>query len=44
MGRTECNRAVDVAGQPARLIGQLVAVGITETRTYTLRGELLSNR
>ena len=40
MGRTECNRAVNFAG-PARLIGQLVAVTITETRTFTLRGEVL---
>ncbi len=39
MGRTECNRAVNFAGQP-RLIGQLVDVNITETRTYSLRGEL----
>ena len=40
MGRTECNRAVNLQG-PARLIGQLVDVRITETRTYTLRGEVL---
>ncbi len=40
MGRTECNRAVNFAG-PARLIGQLVDVRITETRTYSLRGEVL---
>jgi tRNA-2-methylthio-N6-dimethylallyladenosine synthase len=43
MGRTECNRVVNFVGQP-QLIGQLLAVDITETRTYTLRGELLSNR
>ena len=40
MGRTECNRAVNFAG-PSRLIGQLVDVRITETRTYTLRGEVV---
>ncbi|MDZ7918838.1 tRNA (N6-isopentenyl adenosine(37)-C2)-methylthiotransferase MiaB [Rhodoferax sp.] len=40
MGRTECNRVVNFAGQP-RLVGQLVDVTITETRSYTLRGEVL---
>jgi len=40
MGRTECNRVVNFAGQP-RLVGQLVDVKITETRSYTLRGEVL---
>jgi tRNA-2-methylthio-N6-dimethylallyladenosine synthase len=40
MGRTECNRAVNFAG-PARLIGQLVDVQVTETRTYSLRGEVV---
>src|SRR3990167_9133746 len=39
MGRTECNRVVNFAGQP-RLVGQLVDVKITETRSYTLRGEV----
>jgi len=38
MGRTECNRVVNFAG-PARLVGQLIDVRITETRTYSLRGE-----
>ena len=38
MGRTECNRVVNFAG-PTRLIGQLVDTRITETRTYTPRGE-----
>ncbi len=42
MGRTECNRVVNFAGQP-RLIGQMVDVLITETRTFTLRGEVLTN-
>jgi tRNA-2-methylthio-N6-dimethylallyladenosine synthase len=41
MGRTECNRVVNFAGQ-ARLVGQLVDVKITETRTYSLRGEVLT--
>jgi tRNA-2-methylthio-N6-dimethylallyladenosine synthase len=40
-GRTECNRVVNFAGQP-RLVGQLVDVTITETRSYTLRGEVLT--
>jgi tRNA-2-methylthio-N6-dimethylallyladenosine synthase len=40
MGRTECNRVVNFIGQP-RLIGQMVDVNITETRTFTLRGEVL---
>jgi tRNA-2-methylthio-N6-dimethylallyladenosine synthase len=39
MGRTECNRVVNFVGSTA-LIGQLVNVKITETRSYTLRGEL----
>ena len=39
MGRTECNRVVNFAGLP-RLAGQMVDVKITETRTYTLRGEV----
>ena len=42
MGRTECNRVVNFIGQP-RLIGQLVNVRITETRAYTLRGEVLTS-
>ena len=41
MGRTECNRVVNFVGQP-RLVGQLVNVRITETRSYTLRGEVLT--
>ena len=39
MGRTECNRVVNFAGPP-HLVGQLIDVNITETRTYTLRGEV----
>jgi tRNA-2-methylthio-N6-dimethylallyladenosine synthase len=42
MGRTECNRVVNFSG-PASLIGQLVDTRITETRTYSLRGEVLSH-
>ena len=41
MGRTECNRVVNFSGN-ARLIGQMADVRITETRTYTLRGEVLT--
>jgi tRNA-2-methylthio-N6-dimethylallyladenosine synthase len=41
MGRTECNRVVNFAGS-ARLVGQLTNVRITETRTYSLRGEVLT--
>ena len=41
MGRTECNRVVNFAGD-ARLVGQLVDVTITETRSYTLRGEVVT--
>jgi tRNA-2-methylthio-N6-dimethylallyladenosine synthase len=41
MGRTECNRVVNFAG-PARMVGQLTDVRITETRTYSLRGEVLT--
>jgi tRNA-2-methylthio-N6-dimethylallyladenosine synthase len=40
MGRTECNRVVNFVGDAA-LIGQMVNVKITETRPYTLRGELV---
>ena len=39
MGRTECNRVVNFVGRP-ELVGQLVDLRITETRSYTLRGEL----
>ncbi len=41
MGRTECNRVVNFVGQPG-LIGQMVDVTITDTRTFTLRGEVLT--
>ncbi|HEY1392384.1 MAG TPA: tRNA (N6-isopentenyl adenosine(37)-C2)-methylthiotransferase MiaB, partial [Methylibium sp.] len=39
MGRTECNRIVNFAGA-ARLIGQMIAVRITEAYPHSLRGEL----
>ena len=41
-GRTECNRAVNFAG-PTRLIGRIVDVRVTDTRTYSLRGEVLTS-
>ena len=41
MGRTECNRVVNFPGHE-RLIGQLIDVKITEARTYTLRGEVVT--
>ena len=41
MGRTECNRVVNFVGLP-RLVGQLVDVRVTETRSYTLRGEVVT--
>jgi tRNA-2-methylthio-N6-dimethylallyladenosine synthase len=41
MGRTECNRVVNFAGAP-RLVGQMVDVTITEAKTYTLRGDVVT--
>jgi len=41
MGRTENNRVVNLPGQP-RLIGQMTDVKITETRTNSLRGEVVT--
>ena len=43
MGRTECNRVVNFAGD-TKWIGQLVETQITETRTYSLRGELIAGQ
>jgi tRNA-2-methylthio-N6-dimethylallyladenosine synthase len=40
MGRTECNRIVNFAG-PARLVGQMVDVTITQALPHSLRGEVL---
>jgi tRNA-2-methylthio-N6-dimethylallyladenosine synthase len=42
MGRTECNRVVNFVGQPD-LVGQLLDVKITATRSYTLRGEVVAS-
>jgi tRNA-2-methylthio-N6-dimethylallyladenosine synthase len=39
MGRTECNRVVNFKG-PARLIGQMVDVNVTQAMHYSLRGEV----
>ena len=41
MGRTECNRVVNFKGQP-RLIGQMIDVTITEAKSYSLRGEVVT--
>jgi tRNA-2-methylthio-N6-dimethylallyladenosine synthase len=38
MGRTECNRVVNFVGKP-EMIGQMADIKITETRSYSLRGE-----
>ncbi len=42
MGRTECNRIVNFAGNP-RLIGQMIDVRITQAYPHSLRGELMTN-
>jgi tRNA-2-methylthio-N6-dimethylallyladenosine synthase len=39
-GRTECNRMVSFKGG-ARLVGQMIAVTITQTNPHSLRGEVL---
>ncbi|TWO67839.1 tRNA (N6-isopentenyl adenosine(37)-C2)-methylthiotransferase MiaB [Caenimonas sedimenti] len=41
MGRTECNRIVNFAG-PARLVGQLVDVTITEALPHSLRARVVT--
>jgi tRNA-2-methylthio-N6-dimethylallyladenosine synthase len=41
MGRTECNRVVNFKG-PARLVGQMIDVKITEAMQRSLRGEVLT--
>ena len=38
MGRTECNRIVNFKG-PARLVGQMLDVTITQALPHSLRGE-----
>ncbi|MDB5858395.1 MAG: tRNA ((37)-C2)-methylthiotransferase MiaB [Ramlibacter sp.] len=40
MGRTECNRIVNFAG-PARLVGEMVDVTITEALPHSLRAEVV---
>jgi tRNA-2-methylthio-N6-dimethylallyladenosine synthase len=40
MGRTACNRIVNFAG-PARLVGQMVDVRVTQALPHSLRGEVL---
>jgi tRNA-2-methylthio-N6-dimethylallyladenosine synthase len=40
MGRTACNRTVNFKA-PARLVGSMVDVTITETNPHSLRGEVL---
>ncbi|QHI99830.1 tRNA (N6-isopentenyl adenosine(37)-C2)-methylthiotransferase MiaB [Xylophilus rhododendri] len=41
MGRTECNRVVNFQG-PARLVGQMVDVKVTEILGYSLRGSVVT--
>jgi tRNA-2-methylthio-N6-dimethylallyladenosine synthase len=43
MGRTECNRVVNVAAGPnaARLVGQMIDVRITQSFPHSLRGEVM---
>jgi len=41
-GRTECNRVVNFKG-PARLVGQMIDVAITETSSHSLRGEVAAS-
>jgi len=43
MGRTECNRIVNFPGgaAPARLVGQMIDVTITQSLPHSLRGEVL---
>ena len=44
MGRTECNRIVNFDGGPlpARLLGQMTAVRITQALPHSLRGEVVT--
>ncbi|MDP3761608.1 MAG: tRNA (N6-isopentenyl adenosine(37)-C2)-methylthiotransferase MiaB [Ramlibacter sp.] len=39
-GRTECNRMVNFKG-PARLVGQMIDVRVTEANSHSLRGEVV---
>jgi tRNA-2-methylthio-N6-dimethylallyladenosine synthase len=42
-GRTECNRMVSFRG-PARLIGQMIDVTVTQVNPHSLRGEVLQRQ
>jgi tRNA-2-methylthio-N6-dimethylallyladenosine synthase len=42
-GRTECNRMVSFKG-PARLIGQMIDVTVTQVNAHSLRGEVLQRQ
>ncbi len=42
MGRTECNRIVNFAGN-SRLIGQMIDVRITQAYPHSLRGEVMTS-
>jgi tRNA-2-methylthio-N6-dimethylallyladenosine synthase len=42
MGRTRGNRLTFFTGEIDQLLGQIVPVKITETRAYSLTGEVLS--
>ena len=42
-GRTECNRMVSFKG-PARLIGQMIDVTITQVNAHSLRGDVLQRQ
>ncbi|HKX43351.1 MAG TPA: TRAM domain-containing protein, partial [Burkholderiaceae bacterium] len=42
-GRTECNRMVSFKG-PARLVGRMIDVTITQTNPHSLRGEVLQRQ
>jgi len=41
MGRTECNRIVNFKG-PARLVGQIIELAISQAYPHSLRGELVA--
>ena len=43
MGRTDNNRVVNFAPAPGVVVGQLIDLHITEAKTYTLRGEVMSH-
>ena len=41
MGRTDCNRVVNFAGDP-RLVGRMVELRVTRSLAHTLRGEVVT--